>query len=196
MYKINEIFGPTIQGEGKHTGKLVNFIRFSICNKRCSFCDTDFDAYTEKSIADIIDSLKELNSQAGIIVMTGGEPLLQVDPALLVALKEEGYQLHVETNGSLKLGDTKDLFDHVSVSPKQNLEDTLIEKADDIKFLWPSIMDSQPWEFKLKYPDAQIGLQPIDGINYKENLKNTIIKLSEHGDYKLSIQLHKVIGVQ
>jgi len=114
-YLVKEIFGPTIQGEGSYTGQACLFLRFSGCNKWsgrpedkpnsiCSFCDTDFVGGERMDSKEIIRRLGEIRGDIEILVLSGGEPALQVDEALCKELSEAGFELHIETNGSKKLG--------------------------------------------------------------------------------------------
>lgn len=187
-YKINNIF-RSIQGEGSYIGSIVQFIRFSGCNKKCSFCDTDHERFDEVTIGQI---LLLLRPEVKIIVMTGGEPLLQIDEDLLIALKNRGHELHLETNGSLKLGRLKTYFKHISVSPKQPFYETKIERIDDLKVVYPCTIEEE-WR-GLK---CNKFLQPLDenGPFGNNNLSKTIYKCYELG-WKLSPQLHKLIGVE
>lgn len=187
LYKVNEIFS-SIQGEGRHSGRPATFVRFSMCNKSCFFCDTDFDAFDEMSLKEITE--KCIEHENLIIVLTGGEPTLQVDPIMVAYLKKKGFQVHIETNGSNRVEGLG--LDHISMSPKQPATETLAQNVDDVKILYPYIEGMTPEDF---HNFGEIRLQPIDGPDYKENLKGAIAECKKHG-YTLSIQLHKVIGVE
>ena len=112
MYRVNEIF-YSLQGEGFYTGTPAVFLRFSGCNRRCAFCDTDFAAYTEMSAEEIVAKVSEFPARH--IVVTGGEPLMQLDDRLVRALKTAGFYIQVETNGSLPAPTG---VDWVTCSPK------------------------------------------------------------------------------
>ena len=103
-YRINEIF-YSLQGEGRHTGRAAVFVRFSGCNLKCPFCDTDFKAYREMTVDDIIAAVSEWRA-CGFVVLTGGEPSLQVDEPLIEALHQEGFYIAIETNGTCPLPST------------------------------------------------------------------------------------------
>ena len=95
--RINDIF-YSLQGEGHNTGRAAIFIRFSGCNLKCPFCDTDFSQYEELSDDDIIERIKDFPSR--FVVLTGGEPSLQVDTPLIDKLHAHGYEIAMETNGT------------------------------------------------------------------------------------------------
>lgn len=112
-YAVNEIF-YSLQGEGYYTGTPAVFLRFSGCNRRCAFCDTDFAAYTEMSAAQIVEAVSAFPARH--IVVTGGEPLLQLDDKLVRALRGAGFYIQVETNGSMPVPTG---VDWVTCSPKR-----------------------------------------------------------------------------
>ena len=121
-YRINEIF-YSLQGEGFHSGTPAVFVRFSGCNLACPFCDTDFSAYEEmtaRQIAERVEALlpeETLSLRSPIIVLTGGEPALQVDRELLIGLHTLlSLPIHIETNGTLPLPEE---IDWVTCSPKE-----------------------------------------------------------------------------
>ena len=99
-YRIHEIF-YSLQGEGANTGMPAVFVRFSGCNLHCPFCDTDFASYQEMEVEEILDSIEEYPSD--FIVLTGGEPSLQIDNALIEALHEHDKVIAIETNGTHSL---------------------------------------------------------------------------------------------
>lgn len=206
-YMIKEIFGKTIQGEGTHAGKVVQFLRFSGCNKWsgrdedrkksiCQFCDTDFVGGKAMFPSEIIEKLKA--NRCKTVVISGGEPLLQVDRELLWFLTNSGFDLHLETNGSKSLGDLKNFFKHVTCSPKQTLQNTKLEECDDLKILYPPIAHGIAPDNFLSYKYKQGFLQPVTphGEDVSINLKLTIGKLYNLTKWKLSLQLHKIIGVE
>ena len=101
-YRINEIF-YSLQGEGAFSGSAAIFVRFSGCNLRCPFCDTDFKAYKEMSAQEIVESVKPLSKNCEHVVLTGGEPTLQVDRQLTEAFHSEGFFIAMETNGTREI---------------------------------------------------------------------------------------------
>ena len=99
MYKVNEIF-YSLQGEGRWSGRPAVFVRMSGCNLKCPFCDTDFKGYKEMSAEDILAACLEKGGDCRFIVLTGGEPTLQVDAELIHLLHQQGYYLSMETDGT------------------------------------------------------------------------------------------------
>ena len=118
MYKVNEIFF-TLQGEGAHSGIPAVFVRFSGCNLRCPWCDTDFHEFQEMSAEQIVSTMLELydtpNERRKMCVLTGGEPSLQVDQPLIDALHKAGFYICIETNGTHPLPEG---IDWITCSPK------------------------------------------------------------------------------
>ena len=210
FFQIKEIFGPTIQGEGSYSGQVVFFIRFAGCNRWsgldkdkdrsiCSFCDTDFYGGTKLSIDDILEKLPHNIKKQGHIVISGGEPLLQLTKELLTGIKKRNYFIHLETNGSMALGDRANYIDFITLSPKQALKDTKLEYCHDLKILYPYIKnDITPQNFAKFKVLAQRFLSPI---NHEKTISGRhshfafkeVLKLS---DYRLSIQIHKVVGCE
>lgn len=215
-YKIKEIFGPTIQGEGKGTGEVVMFLRFSGCNKwsgrekdkassACPFCDTDFvggDSLTADQIVERLLALDPTN-EIETLVVSGGEPTLQLDEELAKKLANHWY-VYVETNGSkeLKQG-VIDFIHHISCSPKQSPAETVIQRIDSLKLLHPpesfdrgidAFMDDEPFQNRFKNPETFI--QPVMDSNYEQNLESTLKVCYANPKVRLSVQMHKVLGVK
>lgn len=210
MYKIKEIFGPTIQGEGSYAGRAVMFVRFAGCNKWsgrdkdkpssiCNFCDTDFVGGQSINAIQIVMRLQQLSSKVTTVVLSGGEPMLQVDEALLKNLTIMGYEVHIETNGSVSIpAEMRKMISHVSCSPKQAPSKTMLKEVDDLKILFPYIADGITFEAfansDVKF--KQGFLQPVMNENYKDNLEKTIRKITSTPWLRLSLQQHKILGVQ
>ena len=135
MYRVNEIF-YSLQGEGRHTGRVAVFVRFSGCNLSCPFCDTEFDAHTQMTADDIIRTVSQWGD-CGFVVLTGGEPSLQIDDALIDALHLAGFYVAVETNGTHTLPAA---VDWVTWSPKdlfdKNVPTLSLKKIDEIKVVF------------------------------------------------------------
>ena len=206
-YRIKEIFF-TQQGEGKNTGKDFIFVRFSGCNlwsgkeknrasAICSFCDTDFygtdgingGKYQAKDLIEKIKSLWISADSQIRVVLTGGEPLLQVDKGLINALKTENIYIAVETNGTLEAPDG---IDWICMSPKANTEIKL-RKGSEVKVVYPQ-KNLNPDNFNvLDFKNFYI--QPMDGIDQKDNIKRSEKFVLDHPKWKLSLQTHKILGI-
>ena len=195
MYNVVEMFS-SVQGEGTHVGTPAIFLRFGGCNRNCWFCDTDWTKHKPYTLEGIVQELDEFNPSVRVLVITGGEPLLQVDEPLLRVLSER-FELHLETNGSIPLGIRSRYFSHITCSPKQNASDTVVEVIDDLKLLFP---------YQYQTPDAYIitgrtnvFLQPIWVDGKIEGGEETIGGLIEElvvYDGRLSLQTHKYLGVR
>lgn len=205
-YRVKNIFGPTIQGEGSHAGRVVKFLRFAGCNRWtgldkdreksiCRFCDTDFRGGETLTLDQIIERLKALGS-CRVVVISGGEPTLQVDRELLEGLMAEGYELHLETNGSKDLGDLAALFDHITMSPKQPLSETRLRWADDLKILFPPIHPEITLEAFGAFDANARFLQPVWDRDYEANLKGAICRILGNPNWRLSLQTHKITGME
>ena len=208
MYAVKELF-LTLQGEGVQAGRRAVFVRFSGCNlwsgrevdratARCSFCDTDFfgtDGDGGGDFAapnDLVTAVLDAwggEAAPAFVVFTGGEPLLQLDPPLIAALKARGVTIAVETNGTLVAPEG---IDWLCVSPKAGTP--LVQRSgDEMKLVWPQAID----------PETLLGLQfnywrlqPMDGPAYKANLEQTIQYCLEHPPWQASLQQHKIWGVR
>lgn len=191
--RINEIF-YSLQGEGHFTGRPAIFIRFSGCNLRCPFCDTDFTSYTEMSVADILKTIASY--PARFVVLTGGEPSLQLTPEFVATLKAEGYFLSIETNGTHPLPAG---IDWITLSPKSAFvkhADVLLEHCNELKLVFSGKVN--PEEFLALNADEHY-LQPCDTGNDMANeviLQATIDYCKKHPIWSLSLQMHKVVGIR
>ena len=135
MYKVNEIF-YSLQGEGRWMGRPAVFVRLSGCNLKCPFCDTDFRGYKEMSADDILAKCLELGGECRFIVLTGGEPSLQVDEQLISTLHQAGYYLSMETNGTHAVPEG---IDWVTCSPKVDFTEggeLVVRKVDELKLIF------------------------------------------------------------
>lgn len=186
-YPVVEVFS-SIQGEGLYTGAPANFIRLAGCNLSCTFCDTDKEAKEELSPKELLD---RLNPDIQLVVITGGEPTIHALTELIKAL-HKGYRIHLETNGTHTVPSG---IDWVSVSPKRDA-DLAPNHYDEAKWLIPEWdYESINWDISEHHY-----LQPV---NFKlelnaYNVKRCIWLLTNkpRSDLRLSIQLHKVIGVR
>ena len=207
-YRIKEIYF-TQQGEGSNTGRDFVFVRFSGCNlwsgkeknrksAICQFCDTDFygtdgingGIYSATQLIEKIKSLWVSRDDNIAVVLTGGEPLLQVDDELVAALKQEQIYIAVETNGTL---DAPDHIDWICMSPKANTEIKL-KKGNEIKVIFPQ-ESLDPEKFSL-FDFSEFYLQPMDSNKYQENLNATITYCQKNPKWKLSLQTHKILGIR
>ena len=185
MKRVNDIF-YSLQGEGRNTGRAAIFIRFSGCNLKCPFCDTDFSRYEELSDSQILDRIREYPSR--FVVLTGGEPSMQVDRPLIDLLHAHGYELAMETNGTHPIADG---IDWITCSPKGN---TVLRKCDELKCIFgedATAPDTHGIEAYYKY------LQPCDVQDPERNAK--IIQrcfdyILDHPEWRLSLQTHKLAG--
>lgn len=208
-YQVKEIF-YTLQGEGFNVGKPAVFCRFSGCNlwsgrevdrsaAVCQFCDTDF-AGTNGNGGGKFSSAKELaeaieaawgnqNRDYKFVVLTGGEPLLQVDQNLIDMLHEKLFKVAVETNGTIEAPAG---IDWICVSPKAGSE--VIQKSgNELKVVLPQLMDLvalEEWAFDHYF------VQPMDGEYRLENMNTAISWCLVNPKWKLSIQTHKIIGIK
>lgn len=207
-YKIKEIY-YTLQGEGAQTGRPAVFLRFTGCNlwsgreedrseAVCQFCDTDFfgmngtegGKYDASSLAAKVASLWPEEKKNRYVVCTGGEPLLQLDEPLIDELHKEGFEVGIETNGTITLPRG---IDWVCVSPKANTE-VVVTKGDELKLvvvqqgLTPEMFEG--WGFRHFY------LQPMDGPVQKENTLWAMNYCLNHPKWKLSIQTHKLLNIR
>ncbi len=207
-YKVKEIY-YTLQGEGAHTGRPAVFLRFTGCNlwsgreedrdtAICSFCDTDFigtdgtlgGRYSAYELATQVNDLWPPSAKNKYVVCTGGEPSLQLDEELIQALHEHGFEIGIETNGTLPLPAG---IDWVCVSPKANTE-IIIRQGNELKLVvrqanWPPEL-FESWAFNHFF------LQPMDGADVETHTQWAIAYCLEHPQWNLSIQTHKWIGIR
>ena len=209
MYLVKEIY-YTIQGEGYHVGRPAVFLRFSGCNlwsghekdrknAICKFCDTDFIGTNgdgggkfecPKKLADSIKKFWPKNSKTRpFVVCTGGEPLLQLNNELIMEIRKVGFEIAIETNGTISLPNS---LDWVCVSPKANTK-LIVTEGNELKLVYPQI-GSNPEDYKqLKFDHFY--LQPMDDINKIENIKKTLRYCFKNPHWKISIQTHKFLNI-
>lgn len=212
MYAVKEIF-YSVQGEGFYSGRPAVFCRFAGCNlwsgreedrakSLCRFCDTDFvgtdgiNGGEYPSSAELVHKVsiawpfKENKSTRPFVVCTGGEPLMQLDFALMSDFHEEGFDVAVETNGTMPVPPG---VDWICVSPKAGVE--LVQTSGD--------------ELKLVYPQAGVDpaqyahldfhhffLQPMDGPGREEALRRSVEYVLAHPRWRISLQLHKILNLR
>ena len=208
-YAVKEIF-RTLQGEGARTGRAAVFCRFAGCNlwsgrerdrarAQCTFCDTDFvgtDGVNGGRFADAAALADRIESTWGpqvenrYVVCTGGEPLLQLDDALIEALHERRFEIAVETNGTLAAPAG---IDWICVSPKAGT-DIVQRHGDELKLVFPQT-GLDPRSFEQASFD-HFFLQPLDAASRAENTRLALAYCLEHPRWRLSLQTHKILGIQ
>ncbi len=213
MYSVKEIF-YTLQGEGANTGRAAVFCRFAGCNlwsgreqdratAVCQFCDTDFVGTTgdgggkftdaaglATACAAMAGNAHTANGPRLLVVLTGGEPMLQVDPALIDALHAQNFEIAIETNGTLAVPRA---IDWICVSPKAGA-DLVQVTGDELKLVYPqrSLLpqDVADLDFTNRY------LQPMDGPAQAANIQAAIAYCQAHPEWRLSLQTHKITGIR
>lgn len=194
MYKVNEIF-YSLQGEGRWMGRPAVFVRMSGCNLKCPFCDTDFRGYSEMSADDILSRCLEEGGECRFIVLTGGEPSLQVDEQLIATLHQAGYYLSMETNGTHAIPEG---IDWVTCSPKVDFTEggePIVKQVDELKL----IFDGEHQISDHGIASTFRYLQPCDVGNDSRNylILNECIKyIKAHPEWQLSVQMHKIVGIR
>ncbi|SNB74010.1 7-carboxy-7-deazaguanine synthase, Cx14CxxC type [Arboricoccus pini] len=207
-YAVKELF-KTLQGEGARTGRAAVFCRFAGCNlwsgrerdraeAVCRFCDTDFVGLDGEgggrfadaaSLASAIVDTWDGEEQLRYVVFTGGEPLLQLDQALVDAVRAAGFEVAVETNGTLL---PPVPLDWVCVSPKARAE-LALASGDELKLVYPQD-GLDPANFTgLDF--RHFFLQPLDGPTREQNVQAAIAYCLAHPRWRLSLQTHKMIGI-
>lgn len=191
--KINEIF-YSLQGEGAWSGTPCVFVRLAKCNLRCPFCDTEFDSFVEMTEEEIIAAVNAYPARR--IVLTGGEPTLQITSAFVDALHAAGKTVAIETNGTRPVPAN---IDWVTVSPKADFVGgagvPVLTRADEVKLLF----DGQHEVHDFGITATHYFLQPVDTGNTTENsliLHACIAYVKSHPRWRLSLQTHKIIGVE
>ncbi len=208
-YAVKEIF-LTLQGEGVHTGRRAVFLRFAGCNlwsgrevdraeAICTFCDTDFvgtdglDGGKYATAAELARTVAELWGAASggkpYVVITGGEPMLQLDAALIDALHFHSFEIGVESNGTLLAPAG---IDWLCISPKAG--SLVVQRAgNELKLVWPQPgsdwQEMQGWDF------AHFLIQPMDGPMLAENRAACVDFILENPHWRLSTQTHKILGI-
>jgi 7-carboxy-7-deazaguanine synthase (Cx14CxxC type) len=208
-YSVKELF-KTLQGEGAQAGRAAVFCRFAGCNlwsgreedraqATCTFCDTDFVGTdgdgggkfeTAETLADAI--VRTWNGAPGhpFVVFTGGEPLLQLDAALVAAAHARGIEIAIETNGTLA---PPAGIDWICVSPKAG-STTVLRRGSELKLVYPQPA-VQPEKFEAD-DFSQFYLQPMDGPDLARNTQLALEYCLAHPQWKLSLQSHKLVGIR
>jgi 7-carboxy-7-deazaguanine synthase (Cx14CxxC type) len=217
MYTVKELF-PTLQGEGAHAGRAAVFCRFAGCNlwsgreedratAVCKFCDTDFVGSdgdgggkfeTAQDLANAIESSWRSTSagpQQRYVVFTGGEPLLQLDEDLIAELHQKGFEVAIETNGTIKVPKG---IDWVCVSPKAG-SDLIVLQANELKLVIPQEGHDSLEKLLARFEKMDYRnrfLQPMDGPNLKMNTVLAVNLCQKRPLWRLSLQSHKLIGIR
>lgn len=196
MYKVNEIF-HSLQGEGYNTGTASVFIRLSGCNLQCAFCDTQHTQGIMMSAPAIVEAVMQY-PDAPLIVLTGGEPTLQADDALINALKLTGKRISIETNGTRPVPAG---IDWVTLSPKQGFDGgggdaqpcTLTE-CDELKVVYLGQDLSQYDHIKATHRY----LQPCycdEAAARQQSINDTVEAVMKHPEWRLSLQTHRILNI-
>jgi 7-carboxy-7-deazaguanine synthase len=208
-YAAKEIF-YTLQGEGVNAGRAAVFCRFAGCNlwsgreadrltAICQFCDTDFIGTdgdgggkfpTAQALAEAIAAKWPTgNTQRRFVVCTGGEPLLQLDPAAIDALHQRNFEIAIETNGTIPVPPG---IDWVCVSPKSGAP-LVVTRGDELKVVYPQAIDPRSYE-ALAF--NHFFIQPMDGRDSPATLQASIAFCLANPKWRLSLQTHKLIGIR
>ena len=205
-YAVKELF-LTLQGEGMQAGRRAVFLRMAGCNlwtgreqdrwkAQCTFCDTDFVGTDGENggryaAEDLAAAARRLWGEGDrlLVVVTGGEPSLQLDAALIDSLHREGFEIAIETNGTIA---SPAGLDWICVSPKAGTE--IVQRSgDELKLVWPQTgIDPEAllaWDFD------HFLIQPLDGVDREASLGAAIAYVMDHPRWRLSLQTHKLLGL-
>ncbi len=209
-YSVKEIF-YTLQGEGAQAGRTAVFCRFAGCNlwsgreedratAVCNFCDTDFVGtdgtdggkfVSADALAAAVEKAWASSDRKNrLVVLTGGEPLLQVDAALTRALHQRDFMIAVETNGTVA---PPSGLDWICVSPKAQAE-VVVKAGSELKLVYPQV-GVDPARFE-GWAFDHFFLQAMDGPDRAENTAKAIAYCQQHPQWRLSVQSHKMIGIR
>ncbi len=209
-YAVKEEIFLTLQGEGAHAGRAAVFCRFAGCNlwsgreadrddATCKFCDTDFVGTdgtlggryaTAVELADTIAAQWTATTGNRYVVLTGGEPLLQVDADLVDALHARGFEIGVETNGTVA---PPEGLDWICVSPKGGSE-LVLRSGHELKLVYPQALAAPETFEGLAF--ERFSLQPMDGPEVAQNTARAIDYCLHHPQWRLSVQTHKSLGIR
>ncbi|RSY78785.1 7-carboxy-7-deazaguanine synthase [Sphingomonas koreensis] len=208
-YAVKEMF-VTLQGEGVNAGARAVFVRFAGCNlwsgreqdraaAVCKFCDTDFvgtDGLGGGKFADAdalavaVQGFWGAGVERRFVVLTGGEPMLQIDDALVAALHAQGFRIAIESNGTLPVHPG---IDWVCISPKAGSE-VVQRSGDELKLVWPQagtdVAALETWDF------AHFLVQPMDDANGAANVQAAVDFALERPKWRLTLQAHKSLGLR
>ena len=203
-FRVNEIF-YSLQGEGRNTGRAAVFVRFAGCNLSCPFCDTEFDTFREMTAEEIVNTIKSLvpSNQTPLpsggvggrllIVLTGGEPTLQVDEEFVDLLHQHGYEVAMESNGTRPAPMN---LDWLTVSPKDSLRGMRL--PDELKVVFDENTDPETYLLPQGNP-LFLYLQPCDTGDAARNayiINRCVDYIKAHPQWHLSLQTHKLIDIK
>lgn len=207
VYKVHEIF-YTLQGEGVHSGIPAVFVRFSGCNLRCPWCDTEFEGYKEMTAEQIVSEIQNLydipNVRRKMCILTGGEPTLQADKQLIDAIHAAGFYIGIETNGTRPMPDG---IDWITCSPKEGTK-LALKQVNEVKVVFTGTYDPEVWRTQLKaehwllqplrYTGEWLMMSGVDEWedDANDNLDETVRYILAHPFWRLSVQLHKIVGLR
>jgi len=207
VYKVHEIF-YTLQGEGAHSGIPAVFVRFSGCNLRCPWCDTEFEGYKEMTAEQIVSEIQNLydipNVRRKMCILTGGEPTLQVDKQLIDTIHAAGFYIGIETNGTRPIPDG---IDWITCSPKEGTK-LALKQVNEVKVVFTGTYDPEVWRTQLKaehwllqplrYTGEWLMMSGVDEWedDANDNLDETVRYILAHPFWRLSVQLHKIVGLR
>ena len=213
-FRVNDIF-YSLQGEGRNTGRAAVFVRFAGCNLRCPFCDTEFDTFREMTAEEIVAAISQY--PARFVVLTGGEPTLQVDEAFVDLLHQHGYEVAMESNGTRPAPNN---LDWLTVSPKESPRGTMNEDGgtrlpNELKVVFDENTDPETYllppslQSKAAEPSASfllprenpplLYLQPCDTGDAERNariINRCVDYIKAHPQWRLSLQTHKLIDIK
>ncbi len=208
-YAVKEIF-LTLQGEGRQAGRRAVFLRFAGCNlwsgrekdrdtAICRFCDTEFVGTdgdgggkfaSAEALTDSVRAIWDGDDHNRFVVITGGEPLLQLDSALIDALHAAGFEIAVETNGTIGAPAG---IDWLCVSPKAG-SDTIQRSGDELKLVWPQ--PGSDWQAMEKWDFRHFLIQPLDGADRDASETACINFVLNNPKWRLCVQTHKMLGLR
>lgn len=184
-YRVNEIF-YSLQGEGFWTGTPMVFVRLSGCNLQCPFCDTDHRSFRAMTAEEMVSAVRLCGGACRRICLTGGEPSLQADDALIRAFHHAGYTIHMETNGTHALPAG---VDWVTLSPKSAI---VLQAANELKLVFTPDAEPSRWA---SFPAQWHFLQPCD-LHGVMNTAQTIAYIQANPAWRLSLQTHKLLNIR
>lgn len=191
-YGVNEIFN-SLQGEGTRFGCASVFVRFQGCNLRCDYCDTEFTSGRKLTAEEILAEVQAVAGPCRWVVLTGGEPLLQLDEALVKVLRDAGFFLAVETNGTVDPEPLK--LDFVTLSPKVAEHALLCKRADELKYV-------RGYGQAIPKPSCECAgdrwISPVfSGTELDQRTLEWCVGLiKENPEWRLTLQLHKFLRIR